>query len=84
MVKELCSIHHPPFSPLQHVYLGTRCEVDRVSVPSSIAIDKLMVRIGEGQSSRVSAFSVKLEPSEIILFTLKRPSYVYIAVSSLQ
>ena len=58
--------------------------IDRVSVPSPIAIEKLMVRNGEGQSSHVCLFSVNFEMSEIISFILKSPSYVYIAVSGLQ
>ena len=35
--------------------------LDRVSVPSPIAIDILMVRNGEGQSSHVIVFSVNFE-----------------------
>ena len=35
--------------------------VDRVSVPSPIAIEKLMVRNGEGPSSHVCVFSVNFE-----------------------
>ena len=35
--------------------------VDRVSVPSPIAIDILMVHIGEGQSSHVLVFCVNFE-----------------------
>ena len=58
--------------------------IDRVSVPSPIAIDILMVRNCEGQSSHVLVFSVNFEMSEIISFILKSPSYVYIAVSGLQ
>ena len=37
-----------------------------------------MVRNGEGQSSHVLVFCVNLELSEIISFTLKSPSYVYV------
>ena len=59
-------------------------KVDRVSVPLPIAIDILMVRNGEGQSSHVLVLCVNLELSGIISFTLKSPSYVHIAVSSLQ
>ena len=44
--------------------------IDRVSVPSPIAIEKLMVRNGEGQSSHVLVFSVNFEMSEIISFIL--------------
>ena len=53
--------------------------LDRVSVPSPIAIDILMVHNGEGQSTHVLVFCVYLELSEIISFTLKSPSYVYTA-----
>ena len=35
--------------------------IDRVSVPSPIAIDMLMVRNGEGQSSHVPVFCVNFE-----------------------
>ena len=35
--------------------------LDRVSIPSPIAIDILMVRNGEGQSSHVLVFSVNFE-----------------------
>ena len=44
--------------------------VDRVSVPSPIAIDILMVRNGEGQSSHVLVFCVNFEMLKIIPFTL--------------
>ena len=47
--------------------------VDRVSVPSPITTDILMVNNGEGQSSHVLVFSVNLELLEIISFTLKSP-----------
>ena len=49
-----------------------------------MAIEKLMVHNGEGQSSHVLVFSVNFEMSDIISFILKSPSYVYIAVSGLQ
>ena len=52
-------------------------EVDRVSVPSPIAIEILMVRNGEGQSSHVLVFSVNLELWGIIVFTFKTPCCVY-------
>ena len=42
--------------------------VDRVSVLSPVAIDILMVRIGEGQSSHVLVFCVNFKLSEIISF----------------
>ena len=40
---------------------GVRETLDRVSVPSPIAIDMLMVHNGEGQSSHVPVFCVNLE-----------------------
>ena len=36
-------------------------QLDRVSVPSPIAVDILMVRNGEGQSSHVLVFCVNFE-----------------------
>ena len=48
---------------------------------SPIAVDILMVRISEGQSSHVLVFCVNLKLSEINSFILKSPSYVYIVVS---
>ena len=53
-------------------------------VPSLIAVEKLMVRNGKGQSSHVLVFCVNFEMSDMISFTLESPSYVYIAVSDLQ
>ena len=50
--------------------------VDRVSVLSPIAIDILMVRNGEGQSSQVPVFCVNLELWGIITFTFTSPCYV--------
>ena len=44
--------------------------IDRVSIPSPIAIDILMVRNGEGQSSHVLVFCVNFEMLKIIPFTL--------------
>ena len=44
--------------------------LDRVSVPSPIAMDILMVRNGEGQSSYVLVFCVNFEMLKIIPFTL--------------
>ena len=43
-----------------YLNLNIACPLDRVSVPSPIAIDMLMVRYGEGQSSHVPVFCVNL------------------------
>ena len=67
-------------SRFQVIVLG----LDRVSVPSPITIDILMVHNGERQSSHVLVFCVNLTPWEVISFTLKRNYYVHIAVSGLQ
>ena len=47
-----------PGRELVHHHYST---LDRVSVPSPIAIDILMVRNGEGQSSHVLVFCVNFE-----------------------
>ena len=65
--------------------MGTSEDIDRVSVLSPIAVEKLIVRNGEGQSSHVLVFCLNFfEMSEIISFTLESASYVYIAVSGVQ
>ena len=57
--------------------------LDRVSVPSPIAIDILMDTMARDRA-HVLVFSVNLKLWEIILFTLKSNYYVHIAVSGLQ
>ena len=52
--------------------------------PVANCFDIVMVHNGEGQSSHVLVFCVNLELLEIISFTLKSNSYVYIAVLGLQ
>ena len=51
--------------------------VDRVSVPSHIAVDISDRHNGKGQSSHVPVFCVNLELWRIIAFTLKSYCYVY-------
>ena len=55
----------------------TISKLDRVSVPLPIAIDKLIVRNGEGQSSHVLDFCINYELWEIITLTLKN-SLIYL------
>ena len=59
------------------IYSQVSLILDRVSVPSPIAIDILMVRNGEGQSSHVPVFCVNIELWGIIAFTFKSLCYVY-------
>ena len=63
-VTNLTGVTKFPGRPVEEFVL------DRVSVPSPIAIDILMERNGEGQSSHVLVFCVNFEMLKIIPFTL--------------